>query len=99
MAKPTILVSCATSIATSTMVATCIRDALNDRGYDINVTQCSFSEIDTKIGMLRPILLLVTGTTKPYDIPTIVATPILTGIGKQKVIDQVIEIVDKQING
>ncbi|MBC8587983.1 PTS sugar transporter subunit IIB [Paratissierella segnis] len=96
--KPTILVSCASSIATSTVVASNIREILEERNYAVNVVQCSFSEIESKLETVRPILILVTGAVRKYDdIPVIVATPFLTGIGKDKIIEQVIEIVEKNL--
>ena len=92
--KPTILVACASSIATSTIVATCVRDALEENGLEANVTQCAYAELDTRIDMVKPICVLVSGGVKEYgDLPVIVATPLLTGLGKQKVLDQVIQIV------
>jgi len=91
--KPIVLVACASSIATSTIVATRVREKLDEARLDVTVTQCSFAELDSKIDLLHPICALVTGKTKEYDIPVIVATPLLTGIGAQKIYDQVIQII------
>ena len=92
--KTQILVSCASSMATSTVVAVQVREFLEDQGIDANVTQCSFSELDSKVEVSPPDIILATGQVKSYgDIPVIIATPFLTGIGKEAVEAKIIEII------
>ena len=96
--KPTILVCCASSVATSTIIAGKVREILSDRGIDASVVQSSFAEMPSKIEMIHPCLIMVTGAVSaPKDIPLLVATPFLTGIGKEQVIDQMCEIVARAI--
>lgn len=94
---PTILVACASSIATSTIVATIVRDELEDRGYNVKTVQCAFNNLNSEVITVKPDLVLVTGKTTLADpsIPMLVATPILTGIGKEKLIEKIIEILYK----
>lgn len=97
--KPTILICCASSIATSTVVAYKVRDALEENGLEANVIQSSFAEMNAKVEMAKPDLIMVTGTvTVPEGIPKIVATPLLTGIGADRVIKEMVEVI-KNING
>lgn len=94
--KACILVCCASSVATSTLVATSLRGILEDRGMDVHVTQCGFPEMDARINSLKPALVLVTGSVRERDdVPVLVATPFLTGIGKDAMIEQVIEVLNK----
>lgn len=97
--KSQILVSCASSMATSTVVAMQVRELLEEHGLDANVSQCSFSELDSKIEMSPPDLVLVTGPVKDYgSVPVLVATPFLSGIGKEAVEAKIIEIIKSQQN-
>lgn len=92
--KPTILICCASSIATSTVVAYKVREALEENGLDANVIQSSFAEMNAKVEMTNPDLIMVTGTvTVPEGIPRIVATPLLTGIGAGKVIEEMVSVI------
>lgn len=93
---PTILICCASSIATSTVVAFKVREALEENGLEANVIQSSFAEMNAKVEMTSPDLIMVTGTvTVPEGIPRIVATPLLTGIGAGKVIEEMVEVIKK----
>ena len=90
--KYQVLVSCASSMATSTVVAVQVRELLEEHDIDANVSQCSFSELDSKIEVSPPDLILVTGPVKDYGgIPVIVATSILTGVGKEAVEKKIID--------
>lgn len=92
--KAQILVSCASSMATSTVVAMQVRELLEEHGLEANVTQCSFSELDSKLTYNPPDLILVSGPVKDYgNVPVIVATPFLTGVGKEAVEAKIIEVV------
>lgn len=97
--KPTILVCCASSIATSTVIAVKVREIMEDRGFDVTVAQSSFAEMSSKVEMVHPCLIMVTGAvTAPEGIPLLVATPFLTGIGKDKVIEQMCKIVQSALS-
>lgn len=91
MAKPKlILVACGTAIATSTVVAKGIEEALKSRGIDVTTRQCRAAEIRTQ---LSGVDLVVTTTPVPSDlgIPVIQTLAFLTGIGKEDIIKQIIE--------
>ena len=67
---PTILICCASSIATSTVVAYKVREALEENGLEANVIQSSFAEMNARVEMTNPDLVMVTGTvTVPEGIP------------------------------
>lgn len=92
--KYQILVSCASSMATSTVVAMQVRELLEANGLDANVKQCSFSELDSIVENSPPHLIIGTGPVKDYgSVPVIVGTPFLTGIGKEAVETKILEIL------
>ncbi len=89
-----ILVACGTAIATSTVVAKGIEEALKERGIQIITRQCKASEVRSLAGDAD---LIVTTTPVPSDlgVPVIQTLAFLTGIGKEEVIEQIISELQK----
>ena len=89
MAK-TVIVSCGTAIATSTVAAKAIEEACKAAGIDVVTKQCKAAEIQGYIDQGAD--LIVTTTQMRYDpgIPVINGLPFLTGIGKEQVIEEII---------
>jgi len=85
-----ILVACGTAIATSTVVAKGIEEALKERGIKITTRQCKASEVRSLVGNAD---LVVTTTPVPQDlgVPVIQTLAFLTGMGKEEVIEEIIE--------
>ncbi len=86
-----ILVACGTAIATSTVVAKGIEEALKERGISsVMIRQCKASEVRSLVDGVN---LIVTTTPVPTDlnVPVIQTLAFLTGIGKEEVIEQIIE--------
>ncbi|MDK2981540.1 MAG: galactitol system component [Chloroflexota bacterium] len=85
-----ILVACGTAIATSTVVAKGIEEALKERGIQVITRQCKASEVRS---LADDANLIVTTTPVPSDlgVPVIQTLAFLTGIGKEEVIEQIIE--------
>jgi PTS system galactitol-specific IIB component len=95
MAQPKrILVSCGTAIATSTVVAKAIEEAMQERGIKVVTRQCKASEIR---GLAADADLIVTTTPVPDDlgVPVIQTLAFLTGMGKEEVIDQITNILQE----
>jgi PTS system galactitol-specific IIB component len=95
MAQPKrILVSCGTAIATSTVVAKAIEEAMQERGIKVVTRQCKASEIR---GLAADADLIVTTTPVPSDlgVPVIQTLAFLTGIGKEEVINQITDILQE----
>ena len=89
MASPKrILVACGTAIATSTVVAKGIEEALKARGIPLITRQCKATEVR---GLAPGYDLIVTTTPVPkdLDVPVIQTLAFLTGIGKEAVIEQI----------
>lgn len=89
MAAPKmILVACGTAIATSTVVARAIEEAMKERGIAVVTRQCKAMEIRS---MIKGVDLVVTTTPVPADlgVPVIQTLAFLTGMGKEEVINKI----------
>ncbi|MBN2044557.1 MAG: PTS sugar transporter subunit IIB [Anaerolineales bacterium] len=88
MAK-TVIVSCGTAIATSTVAAKAIEEACKAAGIDVVTKQCKAAEIKNFVDGAD---LIVTTSQVRFDpgIPVINGLAFLTGIGKDKVIEEII---------
>lgn len=87
--KKTILVACGTAIATSTVVAKAIEEALDDRGLSVNIRQCKASEVPSLVDD-ADLIVTTTPVSIDKDIPVIQTLAFLTGIGREEVIEQII---------
>ncbi|MBP8857872.1 MAG: PTS sugar transporter subunit IIB [Anaerolineaceae bacterium] len=89
-----ILVSCGTAIATSTVVAIAIEEALKDRGINVTIRQCKASEVPS---LVQGMDLVVTTTPVPGNlgVPVIQTLAFLTGIGKEEVLEQIVAELSK----
>ena len=78
-----ILVACGNGIATSTVVATKIREKCEDNGIPVSVTQCKADDFD---------LLVTTGkfTGGNVNIPVVGAISLLTGINEDATLDEIL---------
>jgi len=90
--KRRVLVACGTAIATSTHVANRLRREFDDRGLDVDITQCRVSEIGAYADDVDVVVSTaqVAGTLK---VPVLSGIPFLTGIGDQEVMDQILAIL------
>ena len=91
MATPKrILVACGTAIATSTVVAKAIEEALKARNIPVITRQCKVTEVR---GLAEGYDLIVSTTPVPKDvgIPVIQTLAFLTGIGKEDAINQIVK--------
>ena len=88
-----ILVACGTAIATSTVVAKAIEEALKERGINIITRQCRASEVRSLAGDAD---LIVTTTPVPEDlgVPVIRTLAFLTGIGREEVIEEIVKALE-----
>jgi galactitol PTS system EIIB component len=94
MAK-TVIVSCGTGIATSTVVAVAIEEACKKEGLSVNVKQCKAAEIPALLADGAD--LVVTTSTLRFDpgIPVIKGMAFLTGVGTQQVLAQIMDVLRK----
>jgi PTS system galactitol-specific IIB component len=87
-----VLVACGTAIATSTVVAIGIEEAMQERGVKVITRQCKAMEVP---GLSSGVDLIVTTTPVPGNLgkPVIQTLAFLTGVGKDEVLDQIEKIL------
>ena len=88
-----ILVACGNGIATSTVVATKMRQFLEEKGQQVTMTQCKLMEVPGKVADYD--LLVTTGQFggDAHGVKLIKAMPLLTGIGADAVLNEILEAV------
>lgn len=86
--RKTVLFACGTGIATSTVVAHAVADALKERGISFNARQCKVAEV---AGQIDDVDLVVSTAQLPKDLgkPVITTLAFLTGIGKAEALDKI----------
>ena len=92
MAK-TVIVSCGTAIATSTVVASAIEEACKKNGIAVKVKQCKAAEIPIYIEQGADLIVTTTPLRGDPGIPVIKGLPFLTGIGVDAVLKQIIDVL------
>lgn len=92
MKKPfSVLVVCGTGIATSTMVATKVKEYMNTHSLGpVNIRQGKV--MDLLKSQEADVIIATTQVPSSVTIPVINAIPLLTGIGAQSVFDRLEEV-------
>jgi galactitol PTS system EIIB component len=89
-----ILTVCGTGIATSTVAAEKCKQLLLERGLSINAIECKVSEIEGKISVFQPHVIVPTtivSDNKLCGIKKFPGLPFITGIGMDKAADEIAE--------
>jgi len=86
-----VLVACGNGIATSTVVASKIREACEDAGLNVSVNQCKLLEVESKAGDYD--LLVTSGmfTGGTVNIPVVSAIALLTGVGEEEAMGEILD--------
>lgn len=88
-----ILVACGTGAATSTLVASKVREALAKHGVSVEVSQCKLMELESVVPQTRPDLVVVTGVAKSDQIagvPVVRGFSFLTGVGVDRTVSEIL---------
>ncbi|MBL1229100.1 PTS sugar transporter subunit IIB [Enterococcus sp. BWB1-3] len=95
MQKKRIYVCCGSGIATSTVIAKKVKEALDNNGIPYTLDQCTVQQISSKVATLKPDLIVSSAqiTTDVKDVPIVMGRSFLTGIKKQETIDEIISIL------
>lgn len=90
MTTKTVIVSCGTAIATSTVAAKAIEDACKAAGIKVITKQCKAAEIPELLSQGAD--LIVTTSQLRFDpgIPVVNGLPFLTGVGIDAVVAEII---------
>ena len=89
MRKKYVVVACGSGIATSNMVAGQIRDVCKENGIEIDLHTCTIMDLPFEAENAD---LIITTSKYKGNVGTRVVSglPLLTGIGKEKVLDEII---------
>lgn len=92
MAK-TVIVSCGTAIATSTVAAKAIEEACKAEGIAVITKQCKAAEIPVLLEQGAD--LIVTTSQMRFDpgIPVVKGLAFLTGIGTEAIVKEILDIL------
>jgi PTS system galactitol-specific IIB component len=86
--QKTILFACGTGVATSTAVNATVTDAMKARGLTFNAIQCKATEV-LSLADGADLIVATTPISAPVKIPVIKGLAFLTGIGKDKALDDI----------
>lgn len=87
-----VIVTCASGIATSQMVAKKISRLLGQQGVDADVQAVDIKSLDHYIGSADAFVPVVQ-TTKAYDVPTFNGVAFLTGMGEDEELARLVEAI------
>ncbi|NMB87890.1 MAG: hypothetical protein GYA17_05995 [Chloroflexi bacterium] len=95
MAKYFIIVSCGTAI-TSTTVAARLKTLLVNKGYDCETRAIRAPDAIQKVDQLKPDCIVFTGAPpKGLPCPVFPGVAFLSGIGKEKAMEDIIQVLEK----
>lgn len=91
MAKYSICIACASGMATSKLIAEQLKDLLKDKNIDAKMVVTKVSDL----GEVSNYDVIVTSTLLPdnLDVPVIRTMSFLTGIGMEKDLDKIVEVL------
>jgi PTS system galactitol-specific IIB component len=83
---------CGAGLATSTWIATKLTESLAERGIDVEVTEMKIMDLALSAGDFD-LIVSASNLGNVYDAPTVVSTSILTGIGFDDTVDEIVGIL------
>lgn len=93
MKRKHILVACGTGVATSTVINIRLKEELEKNNILATVEQCKVAELPSKVGNAD--LVVTTTSYTNESIPVIRALSFLTGIGTEKDVQKIIEVLNE----
>lgn len=87
--KKVVLVACGTGVATSTVVNAEVKKIAREKELNLEVIQCKISEVPGYADRADILITTTVVNKNKYNFPVINGRPFLTGIGKNKVIEEI----------
>ena len=88
---------CGSGTVSSAMVANKLKDVLAEHGYDAQCVECSpISAESTVAGGGFSVMACVSPVYEDFGIPKVNCVGMLTGMGEEKAIQEILYILDKQ---
>ncbi|MBQ9037081.1 MAG: hypothetical protein IJ115_06495 [Erysipelotrichaceae bacterium] len=90
-------VFCATALATSTLAAMKLQEALKKRDIICKTTTGRISDLASNVRLTHPDVVVATAVTK-MDVgqPIFNGIPLLTGIGVDELVDEIVDYLKKE---
>ena len=90
-----IIVACGAGIATSTVAIQKLKDGLEKKNLlsKVSFTQCTVAEISTK-AQGHDLIVTTAQFNQDVNIPIISGLPFITGIGVDKLIDEIVSLLN-----
>ena len=93
----TVVTVCGSGVVTSSMIALKIKDQLKDKGWDATMYEASPVSIASVItGKNIDVIVCASPVTDDYGIPKVKGMGMVTGIGEEKVINEIIAILEEK---
>lgn len=89
----TVIVSCGTAIATSTVVAKAIEAACKAQGVPVVVKQCKAAEIPMYLKDGADLIVTTSQVRGEVNVPVIKGLAFLTGVGTESVLKQIMDVL------
>lgn len=83
---------CGAGLATSTWIATRLRDALAERGIEADISELKIMDLALSASNYD-LIVSASNLGQVYDVPVVVSTSILTGIGFDETVDKIVRIL------
>lgn len=90
--KKTVVIACGTGIATSTMVHEAVETLLKKNKIPAELIQCKVSEIDAYLDQ-ADLIITSMKVKKDYGKPMVTAVAFISGIGKEAVEEEILNIL------
>lgn len=90
-----IIVACGAGIATSTVAIQKLKDGLDKKNLlsEVSFTQCTVAEISSK-SQGHDLIVTTAQFNQDVNIPIISGLPFITGIGVDKLIDEIVSLLN-----
>lgn len=91
-----VLVCCGTSMITSSVVVSKLKDAFKKEGIEARFHQCKYSDIPHMVSSIKADIVIPTGklgSTAAKGVPVVNGTAFLTGIGIDDTIKEIVDIL------
>lgn len=91
--KKTVLVVCGSGIATSTAVVCELKEKLADRGIQADIRQCDVFSVKNQLQGVS-VIAYTCALKEDFGVPKVSAVALLTGIGADAVVDQIVNVLE-----
>ena len=83
---------CGAGLATSTWIALRLRDSLTERGLEVDITEMKIMDLALSASNYD-LIVSASNLGQVYDVPVVVSTSILTGIGFDETVDKIVRLL------